>query len=217
MYHLARLVHRRRIPRVDTFLDSPMAVDVMEIFRKFPQCFDAETWALITAHEPPLRFPGLQLVRSVEASKTINDRRTPSIIMAPSGMCTAGRIKHHLQHNVGRAESTILFVGYQARGTLGRQLLDGHPVVRIHGREWQVRARIRRLDGVSGHADRRALLRWIGHLRRPPRHIFLTHGDADAAAHLAGEITARWGWSTSVPAYRQQATLAASAGEAPPP
>ncbi|MCU0958564.1 MAG: MBL fold metallo-hydrolase [Pirellulaceae bacterium] len=209
VYHLARLVHGRRIPRVDTFLDSPMATDVTAIFRKYPECFDAETWALITANEPPLRFPGLQLVRGVAESKAINDRRAPSIIMAPSGMCTAGRIKHHLRQNVGRAESTILFVGYQAQGTLGRQLLDGHPFVRIHGREWKVRAQVRQLDGVSGHADRAALLRWIGHLRRPPQHVFLTHGDADAAAHLAGEISTRWGWPTAVPTYQQQLTLSA--------
>ena len=110
--------------------------------------------------------------------------------MAPSGMCSAGRIKHHLRLNIGRADSTILFVGYQAQGTLGRQILEGSRFVRIHGREWKVKAQIRQLDGFSGHADRSALLRWIGHLQRPPQHVFLTHGEEEAARHFAGEIRA---------------------------
>jgi metallo-beta-lactamase family protein len=212
VYHLARLVHTGRIAPVDTFLDSPMAVDVTTIFRQHPDCFDEETWKLIMAQEPPLRFPGLQLVRDVEESKAINQHRAPSIIMAPSGMCTAGRIKHHLRQNIGRTASTILFSGYQAQGTLGRQILDGNPFVRIHGRDWKVKAQIRQLDGASGHADRTALLRWIGHLKRPPRQIFLTHGDEEAARHLAGEIEQRWGWPTTVPAYQDSVPLAA-----PPP
>lgn len=208
IYHLGHLVRGGRIPRTDIFLDSPMAVDVTTIFRKYPECFDEETWRLITAHKPPLGFPGLQMAHSVQESKAINEWKEPCIIMAPSGMCSAGRIKHHLRLNISRADATILFVGYQAHGTLGRQILDGNRFVRIHGRDWKVKARICQLEGFSGHADRQALLQWIGHLQRPPRHVFLTHGEAEAAAHLAGRIGQQFGWPTSLPEYQQVVDLA---------
>jgi metallo-beta-lactamase family protein len=185
-----------------------MAVDVTTIFRKYRECFDAETWKLITSNEPPLGFPGLRMAHSVQESKAINDRKQPCIIMASSGMCSAGRIKHHLRLNIGRAESTILFVGYQAQGTLGRQILEGNRFVRIHGREWKVKAQIRQLDGFSGHADQSALLRWIGNLKRAPQHVFLTHGDEEASRHFAGEIQQRFGWPSSLPAYQQAVELA---------
>ena len=125
MYFISRLVHADRIPDVKVFLDSPMAVDVTDIFRQFRDCFDQETWNLIASDEPPLRFPGLHMADSVEESRAINAVKQPCIIMATSGMCTAGRIKHHLRRHIGDARSTILFVGYQAHGTLGRQILDG--------------------------------------------------------------------------------------------
>lgn len=207
IYHLARLAHANRIPEVAAYLDSPMAVDVTTIFRKHRECFDEETWQLIHAREQPLQFPGLQMSRSVEESKDLNARREPSIIMAPSGMCTAGRIKHHLRLNIGRADSTILFVGYQAHGTLGRQILDGQSFVRIHGRDWKVKAQIRQLDGFSGHADRQGLLRWLSHLQQRPRQIFLAHGEAEASQHFAGEIQQRYGWSARVPEYLQTVEL----------
>jgi metallo-beta-lactamase family protein len=153
------------------------------------------------------------MAHSVQESKGINERKKPCIIMAPSGMCSAGRIKHHLRLNIGRADSTILFVGSQAQGTLGRQILDGSRFVRIHGREWKVKAQIRQLDGFSGHADRSALLAWIGHLQRAPRRVFLTHGDEEAARHFAGAIEQRFGWPTSLPAYQEVVDLTAgSAG-----
>jgi metallo-beta-lactamase family protein len=212
IYHFARLVHAGRIPHIDMFLDSPMAVDVTTIFKKYRECFDEETWQLITSNEQPLQFPGLRMAHSVEESKAINERQKPCVIMAPSGMCTAGRIKHHLRSNIGRAESTILFVGYQAQGTLGRQILEGGRFVRIHGRQWKVKAQIRQLDGFSGHADRSALLRWIGNLRSAPRHVFLTHGDEVAARHFAGEIQQRFGWPVSLPEFQQTVELVTGVG-----
>jgi metallo-beta-lactamase family protein len=208
IYHFSRLVHAQRIPHVDTFLDSPMAVDVTTIFRKHRECFDAETWKLIMADESPLTFPGMQMARTVEESKAINDRHKPGIIMAPSGMCSAGRIKHHLRLNIGRADSTILFVGYQAQGTLGRQILEGSRFVRIHGREWKVKAQIRQLDGFSGHADRSALLGWVRNLKRPPHQVFLTHGEEGAARHFAGEVERSLGWRVALPAYQDVVELA---------
>ncbi len=207
IYHISRLAHANRIPYLEVFLDSPMAVDVTDVFRHYRECFDQQTWKLIMSNESPLRFPGLNMIRGIQESKAINQHDKPCIIMSTSGMCTAGRIKHHLRKNIGRAESTILFVGYQAHGTLGRQILDGNPLVRIHGRQWKVKADIRRIDGFSGHADRSALLRWIGNLQRPPRHVFLTHGDEAAAESFAGEVTRQFGWPVSVPLYRESADL----------
>ena len=207
MYHMSRLVHLDRIPDIQVFLDSPMAVDVTKIFRKHRDCFDDETWARIESEQPPLRFEGLRLVRSVEDSKAINSVQMPCIIMATSGMCTAGRIKHHLKARIGRPENTVLFVGYQGRGTLGRQILEGKQEVRIHGRMHRVRARIEQIHGFSGHADRRALLRWVEHLKKPPKHVFLTHGEEESSEHLAQRIREEKGWSVSVPQYRDSVEL----------
>ncbi len=185
MYYIGRLVRTERVPNVRVFLDSPMAVDVTDVFRMHRDYMDAETWALINSGEPPLRFPGLKLVRATAESKAINNVTAPCIIMAGSGMCTAGRIKHHLVRHVGRRQSTVLFAGYQAAGTLGRELLSGQEEVRIHGKKYQVAARMAQLHGLSAHADRSDLTEWLGRLNEPPSKVFLTHGDEDAAQSLS--------------------------------
>ncbi len=207
MYHISRLVHAERIPHIQIFLDSPMAVDVTEIFRKYREYFDEETWQMIDDNQPPLRFPGLKLVRDVEQSKAINSVQMPSVIMATSGMCTAGRIKHHLKHRISRPENTVLFVGYQGRETLGRQILEGKREVRILGRMHQVRARIAQIHGFSGHADRRALLRWLGALQQPPRRVFLTHGEEEVSLAFAETIAAQTNWPVHVPEYGETVAL----------
>jgi metallo-beta-lactamase family protein len=208
MYHISRLVYADRIPNIQIFLDSPMAVDVTRIFRRHRDCFDDETWERIDSNQPPLQFEGLQMVRSVEASKAINAIQMPCVIMATSGMCTAGRIKHHLKARIGRPENTVLFVGYQGRGTLGRQILEGKQEVRIHGHMHPVRARIEQINGLSGHADRGALLRWLGHLKSPPRHVYLTHGEEEVSQDLAEQIRSEMGWTVSVPEYQDCVELA---------
>ena len=207
MYHISRLAHKDRIPNVPIFLDSPMAIDVTNIFEKHQDHFDMETWVRVAAQEPPLRFPGLKMCRSVKESQSINQVNMPCIIMSTAGMCTAGRIKHHLRHNLGRPECCILFVGYQTEGSLGRQILEGREEVRIHGRPWRVRARIAQIFGFSGHADRSDLLRWLRHLKEPPRQTFLTHGEEEAAQKLAGTIGGEMAWPVSVPAYQDVVTL----------
>jgi metallo-beta-lactamase family protein len=208
MFYISRLVRTDRIPDVPVFLNSPMAVDVTELFRRHRDCLDAETWALINSGEPPLRFPGLKLVRSVEESKQIHELKEPAIIMATSGMCTAGRIKHHLRHNISRPESTILFVGYQAYGTLGRRILEGEPEVRIHGRKWPVRAKVAQIQGMSGHAGRTDFMRWLAAFGEPPRHVILVHGEEDSSLSLAGQIQDRFRWQVTVPEYLDQSKLA---------
>ena len=207
LYHLGRLIRDGQIPETEVFLNSPMATEVTKVFRRHRECFDDEAWAMIESGEPPFRFPGLQLVQSVDASKAIHKEKHPAIIMATSGMCTAGRIKHHLKHNISRSESTILFVGYQAYGTLGRRILDGDPEVRILGSNYQVKARIERIEGFSGHADRNGLLQWLDGMQKPPRQLFLVHGEEKGAQNLAETIEAERGWKVSVPKYQEKITL----------
>jgi len=207
IWHIGRLAYDDRIPDVPVFLDSPMAVDVTETFRRHRDWFDESTASMLESGRPPLQFPGLKMSRTVEQSKQINALESPAVILATSGMCTAGRIKHHLKRHITRPESTILFVGYQGRGTLGRHISDGNREVRIHGRWWPVRAEIDRIDGFSAHADRAGLLGWLDHFERPPKHLFLTHGEEEAALALADEIEAGMNWRVHVPAYRDSVTL----------
>ena len=127
--------------------------------------------------------------------------------MATAGMCNAGRIKHHLVHNISRPESTILFVGFQVPGTLGRQILDGYRQVRIHGRMWLVKAQVAQIEGFSGHADRGALMRWLGEFEQPPRRLFITHGEETASLSLAAQARETLGWEVSVPQYQDKVEL----------
>jgi metallo-beta-lactamase family protein len=208
MFFLSRLRRDGRMGEVPVFLDSPMAVDATEIFRRHRAYFDAEAWEMIQSGHSPMRFSGLRLVRDVDESKAINRLEEPAIIMAPAGMCNAGRIKHHLRHNIERPECTIIFVGYQAHGTLGRQILDGRPHVRIHGREYAVRAAVERIFGFSAHADRSGLLRWLSALDGTPRRVFLTHGEAEASAALAQTAAEQLGLDVHVPRYQEVVDLA---------
>ncbi len=208
VYYLNRLLHAERIPAVPVFLDSPMAADVNEVFRNHRECFDAEAEQLVSQNGSLLKFPSLRIVRTVQESMAINSFKGPAVIMATSGMCTAGRIKHHLAHHIGDPDSTILFVGYQSQGTLGRQILDGNREVRIHGISRLVRAQVRQIQGISGHADREGLLKWLGHFQSPPRRLFITHGEAESSLSLADEVRRRFGWeNVSVPEYRETVEL----------
>ncbi|MGQ9632537.1 MAG: MBL fold metallo-hydrolase RNA specificity domain-containing protein [bacterium] len=207
LYHLNRLLMEDRIPHLMVFVDSPMAVSVTEIFEHHPELLDDEMTELIRRRESPFDFPSLKMVRSVEDSKAINHIRGTVVIIAGSGMCTGGRIKHHLANNISRPESTILFVGYQAVGTLGRQIVDGAKEVRILGRMYPVRARVVRINGLSAHADRSELFRWLSGLRKPPRHLFVTHGEPDAARHFADFLRERTAWDISVPEYQDEVIL----------
>ncbi len=207
LYHLGRLIRSGRIPQVDVILNSPMASAVTKVFHGHRECFDEETSAMIQSGESPFQFPGLQIVQDIDESKAVHKRKRPAIIMATSGMCTAGRIKHHLRHNISRPESTILFVGYQAGGTLGRRILDGNREVRILGGIHAVKARIERIEGFSGHADRNGLLRWLGELKQPLRHLFLVHGEENGSTNLAETIRAERGWEVTVPKYLDRMTL----------
>ena len=207
LYYLNELLMAGKIPPVLVFMDSPMAVKVTEVFSDHAEMLDKKTRSIIRAGNSPFSFPGLTMVRTTEESKAINSIKGTSMIVAGSGMCTGGRVKHHLVTNIARRESTILFVGYQAMGTLGRTIVDGAREVRILGQTYPVRARIVQLHGFSAHADREELHRWLSGLKDPPRHTFVVHGEADAAERFSGFLRERNGWQVSVPAYQDQVIL----------
>ena len=160
-YYLSRLVQSGSIPPVPVFLDSPMAVDVTRVFQKHRDCFDQDAWNMIIDGKSILDFPGMHLCRSRDESMQINAFKEPCVIMSTSGMCTAGRIKFHLKRNITNEKAAIVFVGYQAHGTLGRHISQGDESVRIHGRHYDVRAEVVRLSGFSGHTDQNGLLQFL--------------------------------------------------------
>ncbi len=207
LYHLNELHLAGRIPRIAVFLDSPMAIEITKVFERHPEFFDEEMTRRIKQHLSPFDFPGLKMTQTTEQSKAINDVRGTALIIAGSGMCTGGRVKHHLVHNITRRESTILFVGYQAPGTLGRHIVDGAREVRILGRQHRVKARIARIHGFSAHADRDELLKWLSALKTAPKAVFVVHGEAESAQHFADYVRDNNGWNTSVPAYMDEVIL----------
>ncbi len=207
LYYLNELLEADRIPHVMTFLDSPMAVRITEVFEKHPELYDDRMRVLMSRNNSPFSFKGLVKVQSTQESKAINNIKGTVMIIAGSGMCTGGRVKYHLVNNISRPESTILFVGYQAGGTLGREILDGKPEVRILGRIYPVRAKIVRVHGFSGHADRKEMLNWLKNLRQPPRKVFLVHGEKKAAEHFRQYLTDNTGWDIMVPEYQQAVSL----------
>ena len=160
------------------YVDSPMAVRATSIFQdNTVECYDAEAMALVKQGINPISFPGLKLSITSDESKAINFEETPKVIISASGMCEAGRIRHHLKHNLWRPESTILFVGYQAVGTLGRAIVEGAEEVKLFGEPIEVRAEIRKIAGLSGHADKDGLIEWITAFKEKPRKVFVVHGE----------------------------------------
>jgi metallo-beta-lactamase family protein len=207
LYHLNQLLMKDIIPHVIVFVDSPMAVSVTDVFEHHPDLFDKEMLELINQGNSPFNFKGLHLVRTIDESKAINRISGTVIIIAGSGMCTGGRIKHHLVANISRAESTILFVGYQAEGTLGRQIVDGATKVRILGQNYTVNARIAQLNGFSSHADQTQLLKWLSGFKKPPKRLFVTHGEANAAKLFANLVRDKMNWQVALPDYRDEIIL----------
>lgn len=189
---------RSAFMRAQVYIDSPLAVSATRVFRNNADCFDEEARQYIENGDNPLDFPNLQFTSTVEESKALNNGDESKIIISASGMCEAGRIRHHLKHHLWREDSTVIFVGYQANGTLGRQLVEGARTVRIFDEEIAVRARIEMLDGFSGHADRDGLLDWVGAMTRKPEHIILTHGEPDVISRFAGSIGERFGIPTHI-------------------
>ena len=207
LYYLNSSLLKGRVPHLPVLIDSPMAREVTEVFKRHRELYDREMTELVRQGHSPFSFPGLRTIGSIEESKAINNLRESAVIIAGSGMCTGGRIKHHLVYNIARPESTILFVGYQAVGTLGREIVDGAKEVRILGQIYPVKAKVMQIHGFSAHADRNELLRWVSGLERPPRQVFVTHGEPEASQKFAELLGTTKSWNVTVPHYEDRVDL----------
>ncbi len=199
VYALSRLQEAKRIPALPIYVDSPLTVDVTEIYRRHPECYDAEIRRLVESGGHPFGFHNLRYISDAGESKALNAAAGPMVIISASGMAESGRILHHLRNNIEDPRNTILIVGYQAHGTLGRRLVEQEPEVRIFGEPHRVRARVRVLNSLSAHADQRELLEWILDGSDPGKRIFIVHGDADQSEALERELRARGARDAAVP------------------
>lgn len=187
-------------PEFEVYVDSPLAIEATTVFNKNGKgCFDEEATALLDEGVNPLLFKGLHLSTTSDESKAINFNKNPKVILSASGMCEAGRIRHHLKHNLWRENSTILFVGYQAQGTMGRKLLEGVKEVKLFGETVEVKARIESLKGVSGHADQNGLLEFISGFKTPLERVFVVHGEDEVTDGFADLITEKFGYPIFAP------------------
>ena len=187
-------------PNFEVYVDSSLAIEATNVFTKNGRsCFDEAAMELVNKGINPLIFPGLKLSVTSDDSKLINFDKNPKVIVSASGMCEAGRIRHHLKHNLWRPECTVLFVGYQAVGTLGRKLMEGTPSVKLFGENIEVAARIESLNGISGHADRKGLLDWLGGFKSDVQHVFVVHGEDTVTEEFAQTITDTFGWKAFAP------------------
>ncbi len=210
IYYLYHLTYLGRVKNLTVFLDSPMAQRVTELTRRHFDLFDKEAkklaeWRARSGGELTLTF-----TRSVQESMAINSIRSGAIIISASGMCTAGRILHHLRHGLGNRGNTILITGYQARGTLGRRLVDGAKSVRIFGKDVTVRAQVSTIGGFSAHGDQNAIISWLEGFKKAPLQTFITHGEPNAASALGQKISDSLGWDTDIPKPGQTALIDAS-------
>jgi metallo-beta-lactamase family protein len=207
LYYMNELLLEKTIPPLMVFLDSPMAGAITKVFRHHPELYDAAMTEFIQNGQSPFAFHGLKVTETSKESKAINTIRGTIMVIAGSGMCTGGRIKHHLVNNIERPESTIMFVGYQATGTLGRRLVDGDQEVRILGENRQVRAKIVQIHGFSAHADKEEILTWLGSLKHAPRKVFIVHGEAESSEHFGRYLQEKTGWNVVVPQFKDEVVL----------
>jgi metallo-beta-lactamase family protein len=198
-----------RLMHVPVYIDSPLAINATEVYRQNLDCYDEEARWYIENGDNPLDFPNLYFTRTAEESKKLNTIKGGCIIISASGMCEAGRIKHHLKHNLWRKESTILFVGYQAEGTLGRKILDGAKKAHIFGEEISINARIEMIDGYSGHADCEGIINWIRNIKQFPKRVFLVHGEEKALYSLAEKVKDEFGVEPIIPSREESFVITA--------
>lgn len=196
------LIDEGLLPPTKIYVDSPLAVQATEIFSRHPECFDENTRALMKKYgRSPLKTENIVFSSTLEDSIAINNIKSGAIVISASGMAEAGRIKHHLKHNLWRPESTVIFAGYQAEGTLGRRLIDGEKLVKIHGEEIEVKAKIIFMEGYSAHADRDEMIQWLSTAQKIPKAIFLVHGEDQARKDFAKTVQETYGYKTIIPTW----------------
>ncbi len=208
VFHMGEFLRRGLLTRLNVFVDSPMAVEATGLYGRYTHLHDERAHEIAASKQSPLAFPGLTYVRSAQESKRLNDARGCMVIISASGMCTGGRVVHHLYHSLGRPETHVIFVGYQGHGTLGRRLVDGQRTVRIFGDPIDVRAKIHTLGGFSAHAGQTGLLDWFAPLAGgPPRMVFLTHGEDRQRSALSAKMQERFNIRPLCPVYGEEFEL----------
>ncbi len=200
--HLDQMGTRENeLKKIPVYVDSPLATKATEVFKQNANVFDQEARSYILKGDNPLEFDNLHFTQSADDSRALNFSKEPKIIISASGMCEAGRIKHHLKHNLWRKESSIVFVGYQAEGTLGRKIMDGEKIVKVLGENINVKAEIYNVEGFSGHADKIALLEWLKGFKEKPKTVFIVHGEKEAKINFAKEVKEKLGLNSIIPEY----------------
>jgi metallo-beta-lactamase family protein len=207
VYHIGEFLRAGELKPIQVFVDSPMASSVSALYAYHTSLYDERASEIIADHLKPLNFPGLTYTRSVEESKAINMAKGPMVIISANGMCTGGRIRHHLAHNLPNPDSQIVIVGYQGQGTVGRQLVEGAKHVTIFRNHVPVRARIHTLGGFSAHAGQSGLLLWTEAFRRTKPRMFLTHGENAPRTILRDQLQSRLGFDAALPNYGDEVTL----------
>ncbi len=203
------LLHRAgKLPDIPVFVDSPLAIRATEIFRRHPECYDEDMRKLMAEGEDPLSLPNLRYTLDTRDSQAINELPGSAIVIAASGMCNAGRIKHHLRHNIWKPGASIVFVGYQGVGTPGRKIVDGAKTLRLFNEELAIKAKIWTIGGFSGHAGQKQILDWVGGFAHPHMKIMLVHGEEKAQATLAGLLRQRFSLEVNIPGYLEEVILA---------
>lgn len=216
LYVIGECFRNGEIPSMPVYLDSPLAIAATEIFRRMRDDYDEEAAELVKNGRDPFSFPQLVVTRTTEESIAINQKAEPAIVIAGNGMCTAGRIKHHLKHNLWRPGASLVIVGFQAAGTLGRSLVEGARTVKVYGEKIMVRARIFTIGGFSAHADQSLLLSWLSHFENPKMQVNVIHGEPSSSEAFAALIKERFGFAAHVPSIGEVLTLRPPAAEGPP-
>ncbi|HWR40585.1 MAG TPA: MBL fold metallo-hydrolase [Patescibacteria group bacterium] len=208
LYHLHNLLEAGKIPDIPVIIDSPLAISATSVFTRNIQEYDQEAFQMMfEMHDNPLTLPQLRVTKTAEESRELNKLDQPAIIISASGMADAGRILHHLKHNLWRPESTVLFAGYQAQGSLGRRLVEGAKKVKIMGEEISVKATIHNMEGFSAHADQRQLLEWLEHIKEKPANVFIVHGEPEMSEPFARLLNEKFQWATCVPKFGDTAVI----------
>lgn len=203
IYYLHRMERSGNLPDLKVFLDSPLAIEATRVFNSHMEYFSPQ---IKSEFKAPFTFKKLKFLKTIDESTMLNDYRKPCIVIAGNGMCTAGRIKFHLKHHLWNPKNTLLFVGYQAEGTLGRIILEGAKKVHMMGMDVAVKAKIRHMDSFSSHADAEDLMRWLSHMRKKPKKVFLVHGEGESAGGLASNLN-RMGFRTHIPRLGESVEL----------
>ena len=206
LYILGEFQRAGRLPKIPIFVDSPLAIKATEIFRKNKKYYDEEAQAILDRGYDPFNMPNLRYSATTEDSRAINETKGSAIIIAGNGMCTAGRIRHHLKHNLWRPGTSLVIVGFQALGSTGRQIVDGAKEVRLLGETVAVKAKVFTIGGFSAHADQNDLLEWAGHFESAPK-VFLVHGEPSASESLAAKIKERLGLDVYIPKWKERLVL----------